>query len=339
MKVREPRRVLAVRVGRMGDLVMLTPALRMLLDGLPEAEVHVLTTAEGRRVLRGFDPRLAAFHLYHRRFPDGLLMRGRLLRVLRSLRFDRVYLFESHSHYAKLVRGLAPELHGFTDPPRSAHYAARCLDVVEPTIAHPVARGWLTLPVTDPGRTAASAYLSRHGLTETDLLVGLHLTFSESSRGAFASGRGRRHREWPVSQCAALARLLVEHGRKIGVSIRPILDALPEELDVARALAERAGGTITVLSGAPDFERYKALLERMRVLVTPNTGPMHVAAAVGTPVVALFSGWSPADCGPFVPPARSAVLRAEDSERADQGLAAISAGAAFEICRDFLQAG
>lgn len=332
-----PRRVLAVRVGRMGDLVMLTPALRMLLDGLPEAEVHVLSTAEGRRVLRGFDPRLAAFHLYHRRFPDGLLGRGRLLRELRTLRFDRVYRFESHEHYRKLLRGVAPETFALAEPPTSAHYAARCLDVVEPTLSRPVARGWLTLPVTESGRAAAADYLARHGVAETDAVVGLHLTFSESSRGAFASGRGRKHREWPAAECAALARALVEHGRAQGIPIRPVIDALPEERPMAQALRERSGGALTVLSGAPDFERYKALLARLRVLVTPNTGPMHVAAAVGTPVVALFSGWSPEDCGPFVPGERARILRAETTAHPERGLAAIPAAAALEACRSYLK--
>ena len=339
MPVREPRRVLAVRVGRMGDLVMLTPALRLLLDGLPDAELHVLTTAEGRRVLRGFDPRIRGVHLYHRRFPDGLLMRGRLLRELRALRFDRAYVFESHSHYGKLVRGLAPEIHGFPDAPRSAHYAARCLDVIEPTLARPAKRGWLTLPVTEAARNAAAEYLTRHGLANSDTLAGLHLTFSESGRGAFASGRGRKHREWPAAHCAELARRLVDHGRALGISIRPVLDALPEERSMALALAERSGGAITVLSGAPDFERYKALLGRMSVLVAPNTGPMHVAAAVGTPVVALFSGWSPADCGPFVSPERAVVIRAEDTPHPERGLASIPPESAFEACRPFLARG
>jgi len=72
------------------------------------------------------------------------------------------------------------------------------------------------------------------------------------------------------------------------------------------------------------------------LLVTPNTGPMHVAAAVGTPVVALFSGWSPAECGPFVPPERARTLRAEDTAEPGRGLAAISADAVFEACRAFL---
>jgi ADP-heptose:LPS heptosyltransferase len=61
---------------------------------------------------------------------------------------------------------------------------------------------------------------------------------------------------------------------------------------------------------------------------------MHVAAAVGTPVVALFSGWDPADCGPYAPPERVRVLRAEDTPHPERGLAAISADAVFAASRD-----
>jgi len=106
---------------------------------------------------------------------------------------------------------------------------------------------------------------------------------------------------------------------------------------MAEALRARAEGAVTILSGPPDFERYKAVLERLRLFVVPNTGPMHVAAAVGTPVVALFSRWSPAECGPFVPAERQRVLRAEDTPEPGRGLAAIAAERVFDACRSFLE--
>lgn len=332
-------RSLVVRVGRMGDVVMITPALRMLLDGRPDDEVQVLTTGEGRRTLRGFDPRVTRFHLHTRRWIDGLRDRGRLLAGLRAEGFDRVYLFETNDHWRKLVASLGAEVHALDDPPRSAHYADRCLDVVAPTLVRQVTRGPIDLPVTAAGREAAGAYLAAHGLAPPTRMVGLHLTFSESGRGLFASGRGRKHREWPLEACATLARCLVELGAARGVAVRPVLDVLPDEKRMAEAFRARAGDAVTILSGEPDFERYKALLASLAVLVTPNTGPMHVAAAVGTPVVALFSGWSPADCGPFVPAERAVVLRAEDMPDADRGLAAIEPGAVLAACEGFLFAG
>jgi len=332
-----PRRVLAVRVGRGGDLVMITPALRMLLDGLPDAELDLLTSAEGPRILRGFDPRLVRFHVYHRRFPGSLFLRPRLRTALRREGYERIYLFESHPHYRSLVEGVAPEVHALRVTSQERHYCDRCLDVVEPTLPRPQPRGWISLPVTEAARAAASGYLAAHGLADGERLVGLHLTFSESARGLFAGRRGLKNRVWPDAAGAGLARRLVEHGRSQGRPIRPVVDILPHERGLLAGFLERAGDAVTVLCGPPDFERYKAVLARLALLVTPNTGPMHVAAAVGTPVVALFSGWSPAECGPFVPPERARSLRAEDTAEPGRGLAAISAAEVFEACRAFLR--
>lgn len=331
-----PKRILAVRVGRGGDLVMITPALRMLLDGLPGATVHLLTSAEGPRILRGFDPRLARFHVYHRRFPGALFLRPRLRATLRREGYERIYLFESHPHYRKLVEGVAPEVHAFGVIPQERHYCDRCLDVVEPTLPRPQPRGWISLPVTGAARAAAAGYLAAHGVADGERLVGLHLTFSESARGLFAGRRGLKNRVWPDAAAADLARRLVALGRSQGRPIRPVVDILPHERGLLAGFLERAGDAVTVLSGPPDFERYKAVLARLALLVTPNTGPMHVAAAVGTPVVALFSGWSPAECGPFVPPGCARTLRAEDTAEPGRGLAAIPAAAVFEACGAFL---
>jgi heptosyltransferase I len=332
----EPKRILAVRVGRGGDLVMITPALRMLLDGIPGAELHLLTSVDGPRILRGFDPRLTRLHLYHRRFPGSVFLRPRLRAALRREGYERIYLFESHPHYRALVEGAASEVHALGAAVPGRHYCERCLDVVEPTLPRPRPRGWISLPVTEAARIAASGYLAAHGLADSDRLVGLHLTFSESARGPFAGRRGLKNRSWSPAAAADLTRRLVELGRAQGHAIRPVVDILPRERGLLAGFLERAGDAVTVLCGPPDFERYKAVLARLALLVTPNTGPMHVAAAVGTPVVALFSGWSPAECGPFVPPERARILRTEDTAEPGRGLAAISAAAVFEACRTFL---
>ncbi len=335
---RAPERILAVRMGRGGDLVMLTPALQLVLDAFPGAQVHLWTGVEGPRILRGFHPRLACLRADARRFPMAFFARTRRARELRREGYDRVYVFESHPRYAELLRGAAPELFALSAaaPAGDAirHFSDRCLDLVEGTLAAPLPRPWARLPVADTAIAAADTYLRAHGLTGEETLVGLHLTFSESARGIFAGRRGRRHRAWSMIEAAQLARRLASEGR----GVRPVIDVLPDERALLGPFIERAGGAVTVLSGPPDFERYKALLTRLAVLVTPNTGPMHVAAAVGTPVVALFSGWSPAECGPFVPPERTRILRAEDTEAPGLGLAAIGADAVFEACRAFLSA-
>jgi ADP-heptose:LPS heptosyltransferase len=63
---------------------------------------------------------------------------------------------------------------------------------------------------------------------------------------------------------------------------------------------------------------------------------MHIGAAVGTRLVALFAGHDPRDCGPYVPENQFAVLRAEDMPKPELGLAAISPEKVFEACKPFL---
>ncbi len=331
------RRILIVRVGRTGDVVMVTPALRMILDAFSDAEVHLLTTPDGQRVLSGFDPRLTRFHLYHRRFPESLFLPHRAARTLAAEDFERVFVFESNPHYRRLVASVAPRVHDLANGGGETHYAARCLALVESTLEAPPARTWIQLPVAEPARAAAASHLGAAGLGTQEVLVGLHLTYSETSRVSFRDRRGRRHRQWPLAAWAELARLLRDEGRARGIPLRPIVDLLPNERPIVEEFVSRAGDAATVLSGPPDFERYKALLERLRLFVTPNTGPMHVAAAVGTPVVALFSGWSPDDSGPFVPPERVRVLRAEGAEASASGLAALTPAVVLEACLNLLR--
>src|SRR5512141_2608703 len=125
MTAAETGRILAVRVGRGGDLVMITPALRMLLEAFPRAELHLVTTEEGPRVLRGFDPRLTRFLPYHRRIPGSWIRGPRLRAALRRTGYDRVYVFESLPHYRDLVAGVAPEIHFLGRHGAGSHYCDR----------------------------------------------------------------------------------------------------------------------------------------------------------------------------------------------------------------------
>ena len=115
-----------------------------------------------------------------------------------------------------------------------------------------------------------------------------------------------------------------------------VMDLLPEERSLGESIVRASEGRIRLLTPAPDFERYKATLQRMNLLITPNTGPMHIAGAVGTRMVALFCVQHPGDSGPYVPPAQWVALRAEDTLAPHLGLAAIAPIDVFEACRRYL---
>jgi len=325
-----------VRVGRAGDMVMITPALNMILQGCPAAEVHLLTSQEGRRVLSGFHPRLTQTFLYTRRIPKTWWERPRVIKTLRRQGYHRIFLFETNPHYQRLLAGVSAPLHRIENLVPDVHYCVRCLEVVQAALPEAPPPGWVTLPVTEDGRNKAEALLSRHGIGPESFVVGFHSTFSGTTLPFYRRARAR-HRTWPQRHFAALARLLMQDAARRNRSLNIVTDVLPEERPFVDDLVRESQGSVTVLCDPPDFERYKAVVQRMNLFVTPDTGPMHIAAALGVPLVALFSGKSPQDCGPFVPPERCRVLRAEDTRRPGEGLTAITPETVFDACRDLME--
>jgi ADP-heptose:LPS heptosyltransferase len=316
------QKILVVRVGHGGDLVMITPALRALLEAFPTAELHLLTSAEGRRIMTGFDERLTTFHLYSRRFPHRLLLERRLRMRLREEAYDRIVILETKPSYQRWLGGAAPQVDVLADGP--GHFSDRALDLITRIASRDVDHHWVWLPVTAEGRDRARALLAEHGVAADTQLVGLHPTFSQTGAHRFRDRRGKRHRMWPRESFARLAALLAERARADGRELAVVMDVLPDEAAYVQPIVDASGGVATVLAAPPDFQRYKGLLSLLDVLVTPNTGPMHMAAALETPVVALFSNWDPDDCGPYMDPARRRILRAEDTAQPELGLAAIT---------------
>ncbi len=320
----EKQKILVVRVGRAGDLVMITPALKALLKAQPEAEVHLLTSAEGVRVMRGFHARLTKTWIYSRRFPRSLLMKSALTRAFVRESYSRIYVFEAKPTYRKWMQQTGAKVFALPASQPQGHYCDRCLDLVAESMAGDIERGWVNLPVTSAGRSQARELLADHGVDPQGLLVGLHPTFSGSRLRLFRKTSDHGHRNWPPEHFARLGVLLRDQAQARGKQLAVVIDALPAEREIVEPIIAAAGGAITLLCAPPSFSRYKGLLEIMDVLVAPNTGPMHIAAAVDTAVVALFSRWSVSDCGPYMDPAHRVVLRAEDTSRPEAGLAAIT---------------
>ncbi len=317
-------KILLVRVGRGGDLIMITPALDALLTAYPSAEFHLLTTGEGRRILNRYDDRITKTYLYTRRFPRTLLVQRDLLKQFRAEGYTRVYIFETKPHYQQWLGEVAPDVFALQDSAETEHFCDKCFKLVAATMDNPPTRGWARLTASASGQQKARALLTETGVDPAAKLVGLHPTFSGTRMPFFRDRHGNKHRMWPGASFASLARILTKQAEATGQKIALVIDALPEEEKFIRPIIEQSDGTITLLTKAPDFQRYKGFLSLLDVLVTPNTGPMHMAAALNTPLVALFSDWDPADCGPFMDPARYRVLRAEDTDQPDRGLAAIS---------------
>jgi ADP-heptose:LPS heptosyltransferase len=90
-------RILVMRVGRIGDVVMVIPTLNALLEKYSTAEIHVLTSPHGQRVLNGFDNRIRDIITYDRKKLLQFFARRRLTRRISQLQFTHIYCLETNT--------------------------------------------------------------------------------------------------------------------------------------------------------------------------------------------------------------------------------------------------
>jgi heptosyltransferase-2 len=140
-----------------------------------------------------------------------------------------------------------------------------------------------SLPVDEEQRREAQALLRESCLTDARPLVALCPGSTNS-----------RAKRWPSERFAALADMLAE---RAGAQV--ILVGAREELDISEEVARRARTRPSVLTGRTNLAQTAALLSAADLLVTNDTGPAHVAAAVGCPVVVIFGPTNPETTRPF----------------------------------------
>lgn len=167
-------------------------------------------------------------------------------------------------------------------PLRFAHRSAYVAALLAPFGVAAPAEPWAFEPSDD-----ALAFADRWLATAPGRRAGLPVVAFEPG-GAYGVAK-----RWGEDRYAALARRLVE-SRTADVLLVGTKDAAALHERIVRA----SGVRLLEAAGATDLPQLAALLRRSSLVVTNDTGPMHLAAAVGTPVLALFGSTDPAVCGP-----------------------------------------
>ncbi len=330
------RKILVIRVGRAGDIVMITAALSAILKNYPGAEVDVLSGADASRVLKNYHPDLKNIYVYDRKNLFSFWKRRKLAKTFFSNNYDKVFNFELNPSFRKFYHSLDADIYELDRSEPHLHYSQRCFNLVKRALGHDIEQQWAWLPVTDEGRKKATSLLKEKDVTESSFVIGIHPSFSGLKKASFRNKSQHYLREWSAENFARTAVLLNEYAVKEGFDCKMIMDLLPEENELGEKIVAASGGIVRLFTPAPDFERYKAMIERMDLLLVPNTGPMHIAAAVNTPMVALFSGLKVEDCGPYMPADRYVALKAEDCGQPELGISAITPEQVFSACKKFI---
>lgn len=328
-------KILIVRVGRTGDMVMVTPAISALLNKYPDAEFIFLTSPDGKRTLSDFSPRIEIFWIYDRGKLLSSFSRRSIKNKIKEAHFDHIFCFEFKPSYGRLFIESDATIHNIKNVKKRSHYSKMLLDLVWDGENKEPEPYFVFLPVHDDAINQMEEYLSGFGISDTTFLIALHPT----SSGAVKLLKSRKHvkdRLWPTELFAELAYRLKEYGKCYGRDLKIVMNLMPEECGIGNQIVQSSKESVIILTPPPNFQRYKAFLKRVDLLVTPNTGPMHIASAVGTSIIALFSGHNPEDSGPFVPSTQYKVLRSELTTTPERGIAAIPVDDVYNACIEIM---
>jgi heptosyltransferase I len=283
-------RFLLVRLGSLGDVIHALPAASALRDAFPEARIDWLIEPQWRRLLEG-NPDLTEIISLERKSAGGLISTIRKLRAARytcAIDFQGLY----KSALPALASG-APRRIGFTTTYAREGFASLLYtDRINPRGAHKVDHN-LTLAEVAGARTASPRFpltpspedekqvtqeLARHNIADFYVLN---------------PGGGWRSKCWPPERYGELHhRLAVQHGWRAVISFGPGEEKLAQEL--ISAAGSRPPVAISFGLGP-----LMALLRRAKFVVSADTGPLHLASALGTPVVGLYGPTDPARNGPY----------------------------------------
>jgi len=329
------QKILVVRVGRVGDMVMITAALNAILEHYKQAEVHVLTGNDGKRVLNNFNSRVTHFYGYNRKSLNVWWLRYKLKKLIGFENYTHIFCFETKPSYLKLFSKSQAEIYVNENCTIDKNFAWHCLQTVSRATKKEV-NNWVNLNVSDAAIEKSDKIFNENDIDKNKFIIGLHPSFSGLKKLKFRSQRSLHERGWPEEYWANLAIKLSEYAEENNLKLEIIMDLLEEDRHLGERIVALSNNAIKMIIPAMNFERYKATLKSMDLLVTPNTGPMHVAGALGTNMVALFSVEAPDNCGPYVPAKQYTALLAEDMTNPELGLAAISVDHVAEACKTFI---
>ncbi len=323
-----PTRILVVMPSWVGDAVMATPTLRLIRRSFPGAFIGAMVRPGIDALLSGsafidemhvehvtgvMGPKRSAAKVRGRRYDAAVLLTNsfstalvtRLAGIPRRIGYDRDSrgLLLTDRLTPRRRRDTPPFDRSSTDPsawapvPACVYYwalGARLLELCGHTPPAPDLMGPMELSATPSDEAAALEVFRRAGVDP------------ESRFGVLNPGGNNAAKRWPAERFAAVAdHLWRVHG------VRCLVNGSPGESELVSSIVSACApesGAVAMPGLGVTLASLKGVVRRARVMVTNDTGPRHIAAAFGVPVVSLFG---PTDHRWTTIPAREVILTAD----------------------------
>ncbi len=286
MKQRYFKNILVVRTDRIGDVVLTTPVLEALRKAYPSARISIMVTSATKDVVEG-NPFIDEVISYDKRGKDkGFLGFWRFIRFLKSKKFDLAinYHLKNRTNFMLFHAGI-PNRIGFANDkfgflltesypdPRTdgtKHEAEYCLDLLRNIgVDH---QGFqVHVPIHRASEVWVAKLFAENHINPDDRLIAIH------------PGASCLSKRWPPQRFAEVADILEkEYQAKI------IVIGSGDNQLVAREVLLSMKQSVVDMTGRTTISHLISLLKRCALLISNDSGPVHLAVGVQTPVVSIF---------------------------------------------------
>lgn len=298
----DPRNILVIDFGQLGDVVMSLPALQAIRARFPLARITVAVGKPGKELLSlsGYANEILEVDRVALRDGPTLVSIARIAKLVAQVRRERFdFVIDLHSYYETNILGLlsgAPRrlyarrprrsfdfLSNFEPRPakelQSNHLVDRYLEVLKPLGIQNASR----IPILQTNSVddaAVEAMLKKEKAHAGELLAGIF------------PGAGHVGRVWPLERFAAVADHLIRNEK-----VRVVVFAGPEERAIVPQI-RTLFPTGTIIFDRLTIPQLASAQARLTFFISNDTGPAHIAAAVGTPIVVIYDRLEP---NSFVP--------------------------------------
>jgi heptosyltransferase-2/heptosyltransferase-3 len=307
-------RILLLRPDHLGDVLLTTPAIHRLREAYPNATLHALVgpwSADSLANNPDLDAVITVAYPGFSRTPKRSLRSPYELafstaRLLRRIAYDSALILRPDHWWGALVAHIAgiPKRLGYALPDvapflttalehRHEHVVLQSTRLVDALVGMEPTRETPTLqfPLLETDQHWIAGYLDGWSLDQRDSLIAIH------------PGSGTWVKRWEDDRWALVADTLHE---QLGAQI--VFTGSDQELPMISGIVAQMKHTPILLVGDANVGQLAALYARSLVVLGPDSGPLHLAAAVGTPTVTLFGPADPVEFGPWGPPDRHIVL-------------------------------
>jgi heptosyltransferase I len=288
----DPKKVLIILHGSIGDVARALPLANLLRQGFPRAYLAWSIEPAAHPLLEGC-PAIDEIILFDRRHPWKAFWP--FITKIRSRRFDLVLDLQRHlkSGFISRCTG-APQRIGFhRDDSKEFNWLFNNLHIA--SFGEGMSKLEHYLKFVDYLGIERSPIAWEFALTSDERVsISRHLSPAGQRFAVLFVGARWESKRWFTAQIAECAELLQ---RKYQLDV--VLLGAKEDQAIAREATARAPGRVVNLVGSTTLREAIGVIERANVAVGPDTGLMHIAAAVGTPVVSLWGATDPRRTGPY----------------------------------------